>query len=427
VASYNDIFTIKLAAYPYRIYLGNIDSSKIIIHSLDFYDVFEQSAQNYGQVEESAKQYVFRTIEKRLKVFTEGQINPMNIFDLEKETLDTYTKTLFYASLGIPRSLGYILTYCYLSSINQGKAITINNINNAAKKYYTENILPDFYNDTRFKQSFYDDKDILDQIAQKNLVDELIDKAKKIKREVIDMYGKRDCKQIFAETIEKYKKSTLYWFPTSHFFIEKDIENILQTLELYFIVSKFNEGSSREPGKKVSYYGLNYGLCLENNIDYGRPEFRRTYDYWRQDEFNFTNFIPSVLSEIEIPICSKCGYKYVDDNEYKMSLKFGKCLDCGSVDSIVKVNKFEEKFKDKLQSWKETSLPDLYIDILRLLYNYNNQTLTAYEIGLELDKHHLAITKAMDKLKAYNYISYKKDIKRHYKIEENAISKFFAE
>lgn len=427
VASYNDVFTVKLAAYPYRIYLGNIDTSKIITHSLDFYDVYEQSSQNYVQVEESAKTYVSRTIEKRLNVFTNSQIEINDIFDLEKETIDTYLRSLFYASSGIPRCLGYILTYCYLSSINQGNKITISNINNAAKKYYLENILPDFFNDVRFKQSFYDDKDILDQLAQKNLTDELINKSKSIKREIIGLYGKNECKQIFTETIEKYRKSTIYWVPTSHFFIEKDIESILQTLELYFIVSKYNEGSSRVPGKKVSYFGLNYGLCLENNIDYGRPEFRRTYDYWRQDEFDFTNFVPIVLSRIEVPICSNCGYKYTDNEEYKMSERFGKCLPCGSEGSITKINKFEEKFKNKLQSWKQISLPDLQIDILRILYNYKDQTLTAYEIGLELDTHHLAITKSMDKLKTYGFISYTKDERRHYKIEEIAISKFFAE
>ncbi len=55
-----------------------------------------------------------------------------------------------------------------MGSINQGEPITIPNINNAAKKYYTDNILPDFFfNDVRFKQSFYDDKKILNQLAQK--------------------------------------------------------------------------------------------------------------------------------------------------------------------------------------------------------------------------------------------------------------------
>ena len=89
---------------------------------------------------------------------------------------------MFFASAGIPRCLGYILTYCFLGSINQGEPITIANINNAAKKYYTDNILPDFYNDVRFKQSFYDDKEILNQLAQKNLMDQLINIAKRFKR-----------------------------------------------------------------------------------------------------------------------------------------------------------------------------------------------------------------------------------------------------
>ena len=161
---------------------------------------------------------------------------------------------------------------------------------------------------------------------------------------------------------------------------------------------------------------MNMGLCLENSIDYGRPEFRRTYDYWRQDEFDFTNFIPNVLSNIEIPICKQCGYQYADDSEYKMYEKFNRCFKCGNIGTVNKVNKFADKFKDKIQSWKDTSLPDLYIDILRLLYNYKDQTLTAYEIGLEVDKHHIAITTAMNKLKTYNYVSF---IKKQNKILSN--------
>lgn len=276
ITSYNDMFIIKLAAYPYRIYLGNIDSSKIIPYSLDFYDVFEKTSNNYAKVEESAIDYVKRTIQKRVEVYTSNQISLNELFDTEKTELNEYLKILFFASAGIPRCLGYILTYCFLGSINQGEPITIANINNAAKKYYTDNILPDFYNDVRFKQSFYDDKEILNQLAQKNLMDQLINIAKRFKRTQIDKYTKKaNVKQIFIDTLKQYKAGNTYWLPSSHFFVDKDIENILQTLELYFIVNKFNEGSSRKPGKKVSYFGLNYGLCLENSIDYGKPEFRR--------------------------------------------------------------------------------------------------------------------------------------------------------
>jgi hypothetical protein len=429
ISSYNDVFTVKLAAYPYRIYLGNIDSSKIIIHSLDFYDVYEQSSQNYTQVEDYAIQYIRRTIEKRLEVFTNKQITMEEIFD-EKISINDYLKTLFYASSGIPRSLGYVLTYCFLSTINQEKPITLVSINNAAKKYYRENILPDFYNDTRFKQSFYDDKSILDQITQKNLMDKLIEKAKSAKREIIIQYTKnrKDCKQIFIDTIEQKRTTNIYWIPTSHFYVEKDIESILQTLELYFVITKFNEGSSRVPGEKVSYFGLNYGLCLENLIDYGKPEFRRSYDYWRQDEFDLTHYIPSVLSNLEIPMCKSCGYKYDNEDEYQMCVKFNRCLKCGKENAVVKVNKFKERFEGKIQSWKKDSLPDLCIDILRLLYNYQGQSLSAFDIGSELDKHHLAITKSMTKLCHNNYVSFTRDDRRrYYKIEEAAISKFFTQ
>jgi len=427
ITSYNDYFVIKLAAYPYRIYLGTIDSTKITPVSLDFYDVFEKTSNNYAQVEELGIDYVQRTIERRLKVYTNGQLSLEDIFDVNKEAIKTYIKTLFYASSAIPRCLGYILSYCYLGSINKGNGISMQDINNAAKKYFTDNQLADFFNDVRFKQSFYDDKNILDQVAQKNLMDELIKKSKSIKREIIASNKKGVAKKIFSETIKKYQKGISTWLPTSHFYLTKDMENILQTLELYFIVTKFNEGSSRTPGQKVSYFGLNYGMCLENSIDYGKPEFRRTYDYWRQEEFDFSDYIPSVLYSIEIPVCKVCNYEYIDEKEHSMALKFKRCLKCGSENSIKKVNKFQEKLKVQIDSWKEKSLPDLHIDILRLLFNNIDTPLSAYDIGSELDKHHLAITNAMRNLIKKKYVFFKLDTKRYYRIEEAAISQFFKE
>lgn len=427
ITSYNDTFVIKLAAYPYRIYMGTIDTTKIIPVSLDFYDVYEKTSSNYAQVEELAMDYVQRTIEKRLEVYTNNQLVLEEIFDTKKDTIKAYIKVLFYASSGIPRCLGYILTYCYLSSINKGNSISISDINNASKKYFTDNLLPDFFNDARFKQSFYDDKNILDQVAQKNLMDELIKKAKTIKREIIVLNKNGDAKKIFCETIEKYQKGITTWLPTSHFYISKDFENILQTLELYFIVTKFNEGSSRTPGQKISFFGLNYGLCLENGIDYGKPELRRAYDYWRSDEFDFSDYIPTVLHSIEIPICKICNYEYTDEDEYNMALKFKKCLQCGNKNSIEKVNKFQKKLKMQIDTWNEKSLPDLHIDILRLLFNNIKTPMSAYDIGSELDKHHLAITNAMKNLTKKKLVSFEYNAKRYYKIENIAILNFFNE
>ena len=426
ISSYNQIFKVKIAGYPSRTYLGNIDSSKLPTHCLDFYDVYEKSSSTYTQVEELAINYIERTLQKRIEVYTNSQIQISELFDLSKATLKDYLKTLFYSSAGIPRSLGYILTYCFLSSINQGRTITLSNIDNAAEKYYLDNILPDFFNDVRFKQSFYDDKNLLNQITQKNLLNKIVQKMQDIKRDVIDEYSsQRLKKQLFIETLQENKKTTGYWFPTSHFFIRKEMEPLLKTLELYFIVNKFHEGSSREPGKKISIYGLNYGLCYEKRIDYGKPASRRAYDYWRQDEFDLSSFIPSAISDVEVRCCSNCQKEY-SDIEYSIYEKYHICFQCGKKDTVVTINKFVEKLQDNIKVWKEKSLPNLYIDILRTLYNHLGEELSAFEIGQQVDKHHLAITRSMDKLVSMEYVTYHKTDKRYYSITDTAVQKFFA-
>ena len=425
ITSYDDTFVIKMAAYPHRIYKGAIDSTKIIHVSLDFYDVYEKTGSNYPKVEALGIDYIKRTIQKRICVYTNNQLKLDDIFDINKIPIETYMKTLFYASSGIPRCLGYILTYCYLSSINKGKRISIQDINTSSKKYFTENQLEDFCNDVRFKHSFYDDKNTLDKVTQKKLIDELICKMKQIRRDILTAAKKGESKEIFSETLKKHKNGITNWLPTSHFYITKNTESILQTLELYFIVTKFNEGSSHTQGQKNSYFGLNYGMCLENGIDYGKPEIRRSYDYWRQDEFDFSKFIPSILGSSQVPICTTCNYKYNDSKEYEMVLKFNKCLSCGADNTenvIIKVNDFKEQLNSQNSVRKEELLSNLQIDILRLLYNNTDTSLSAFDIGYKLEKHHIIITNAMKKLIEKNYVSVEFNGKRYYKIDTFLVS-----
>lgn len=428
ISSYNDYFKIKIAAYPGRIYTGNIDMTKLPTYPLDFYDAFESSSTTYNTIEELAIYYVERTLKKRLEVFTKNEVSIEEIFDLNGEwNLDDYMKTLFYCSSGIPRSLGFILNYCYLSSIHMGKPITKVNINAAAEKYFTNNILADFINDARFKQAFYDDKDLLDQIAQKNLMDKICEKLFNTKREIIDQFQKGTLKSIFVDTLTSYRKGTVYWLPSSHFYIKKESEKILKTLELYFIVTKFNEGSTnKEVGKKISYYGLNYGLCLTKKIDYGRPTFRRTYDYWRQEEFDLNEFIPSVLSDIEIVSCEACGRKY-DEIELSIYMKNKNCFQCTAHNTVKSVNKFQNKFRKKLEEWSEKKLPNAHIEILRTLYNNRDNELSAFEIGTQIDRHHLGVTQAMKRLTRDEFVDMKERDKRYYKITDSAVSRFFSE
>lgn len=428
ISSYNDFFKVKIAAYPGRIYTGNIDVTKLPTYPLDFYDAFESSASNYNEIEDQAVDYIQRTISRRLEIYTKGQIELEEIFEITSEnSIQDYLRLLFHCSAGIPRSLGFILNYCYLSSINEGKRITRGNIDGASERYFINNILADFINDARFKQSFYDDKDLLDQMAQKNLMDKITDKLFITKRELLDQHQKGKLKkQIFIDTIEQFKKSSNYWIPTSHFYINKEAERLLKTLELYFIVTKFNEGSSREPGKKASYFGLNYGLCLTKKIDYGRPSFRRTYDYWRQDEFDFNDFIPSVLSNIEVISCDNCGKVY-DDTEYNIYLNYKNCFKCMKGSTVSTKNKFQAKFRAKLEEWSEKKLPNTHIEILRTLYNNRDVKMSAVEIGTQIDRHYAAITMAAKPLSRDGYVDIVQKEKRYYSITDAAVGKFFSE
>lgn len=429
VSSYNETFIVKIAAYPGRIYLGDIDKTKLPSHSLDFYDAYDQSSTTYNNMESYAISYLRRALEKRLNYYTEGKVSIEDLFQLDdSNNLNSYLTTLFNCSVGILRSLGFVLSYCFLSSFNNGSKIRQGHIESAAQKYYEENILSDFINDARFKQSFYDDKTLLDQIAQKNLHDKIIQNQFQFKREIIEKHRNAHLKNsLFMNTLEKYRKGTIFYFPTSHFSIDISSEKLLRTLELYLIINKFHEPSKRDGGKKVAIYGLNYGLCLKNGIDYGRPAFRRTYDYWRQDEFNLTDYIHEIISSIEVIKCLQCEEIYSEE-EYEIYLKRKNCFACTKHNTVSKVNKFETKLKQKLQSWSERRIPDSHMDILRVLYNNRTLEMSAFEIAQQIDRHHIVVTNSIIRsLYPSKLVEYREENKRYYKISEEAISIYFSE
>lgn len=429
ISSYNELFVVKIAAYPGRIYKGNIDKTKLPSHSLDFYDAYDLSSQTYNSMEKDAKQYINRALTKRLNYYTDEQLEVQDLFAIdETNNIESYLELLFYASFANLRALGFILSYCYLSSINEGKRITKKHIDRAAQKYYEENVLSDFINDARFKQSFHDDKSLLDQIAQKGLHDKIIENQFNLKRDIVDKYKNGESiNKLFTQTLNENKTGkTIFYFPTSHFTVDKTTEKLLKTLELYFIVNKFNEVSVRwAPGKELATYGLNYGLCLKNNIDYGRPQFRRTYDYWRQEEFYINDLIHEILTSIEKIKCTECGEEYTED-EYKIYLKRTKCFECGTDNTVIKINKFEDKLQEKMEKWNQKKLPDSHMDILRVLYNSEGSKLPAYEIALQIDKYHIVVTNAMRyNLVPNGLVRCEERERRYYSITDKARSIYF--
>jgi hypothetical protein len=105
-----ELVKFKVAAYPGRVYLGQIDKSKIDEISLDTFSLYGQS--NVADMESKAIDFTRRLLETRLQFFGTS----LERFRESKSDRDLW-RLLFYVSMGNPRTLGYILFFAYESHL----------------------------------------------------------------------------------------------------------------------------------------------------------------------------------------------------------------------------------------------------------------------------------------------------------------------
>ncbi len=132
-----ELIKFKIAAYPHRIYYGEIDKTKIDEIHLDLYKLYGTS--DVAAMEDKAIDFTRRLVQGRLMHFTKGGIE--QFVDSED---DAFWRLLFYASLGNPRILGYLLYYLQESNLIFGTKIGPRSIRDAAARYYEDKIEPYF-------------------------------------------------------------------------------------------------------------------------------------------------------------------------------------------------------------------------------------------------------------------------------------------
>ena len=99
-----------------------------------------------------------------------GKDKPEKYFETEASD---FWRILFYACIGNPRILGYILFYSYETTIIYGKRIGIRTIQDAARRYYEEKIyhyfrLNKFIHETfEERSSIYSLKELLEEIVKR--------------------------------------------------------------------------------------------------------------------------------------------------------------------------------------------------------------------------------------------------------------------
>lgn len=358
---------LKISAYPGRVELGELDRQKIDIRYLDYYQLYVNDKRT--DMESAAVNYTQRIIENRLKIFTHNSID--YYFDTEKASVEEYCMCLFRMTLNVVRHLGLILDYAQDYSVSRNEKITISVLNEAAKRFYNER-LSLFFEEGKSAQMTYDER--IEIFHLRTLLTSVIQREKDIKTSI--RTNKYTARIFDSERTNPY---------TSHFYVSKKIEHILGTLELNFFVNKYNEMSNKN-GEKVSIYALNYGLCLNENIRWGKPNGSEARTYFIESPFNFNNLLMEFLKETNEIVCNTCGYVYSEDDLEFLNKHNMNCLECGAKRSVIVKKRISESFKEEIEEIeKRGNLLEREQYTFMKLAIIKGGRVTAREMALELD------------------------------------------
>jgi hypothetical protein len=373
---------LKIAAYPGRVYYGNIDPGKVDILNLDFYQLYKSS--DVQTMELRAVDYTKRLLENRFNVFS---LIPSDYFS-KSSTLDEYYTLLFQASFNVPRLIGHILHICYLDQISRGEQITLQSIRLASRKYYEQVLKAYFDRKNRFATEPFARK--LDRHNQKILLQQLTHEAKEVRSNI-------STGRVGGTYFEGLSNP-----PVSHFTIYPTLEPMLASLELNFLVTKYHEMRDKS-GSDVSVYCLNYGLCEDERLTWGYPKGRRDdRSYFVQRCFSYNGVIHQFLAATRTIRCDDCGATFPIEEKEKIEYFDWLCKECkkGRCREI----SLSDDYMKELQALNENmKLEEVELDILEVL-NTENREMRAGEVSALIDTSHQLVGARTTKLKEFNLV-----------------------
>lgn len=355
----DEFIKLKVAVYPGRLYLGDIDRTKIDEVYLDIHRAYGRG--DLRAMESQSVDFTKRLLQKRLNYYCKSDLD--DYFTTSKTEEDIWM-SLFYSCLGNPRILGYILYFSYETAIIHDKKITVLTIKGAAKRYFSEKIGAYFKMNKFLHESFEERSSIY---SLRELYEELVKRSKDLR----SYSGSKLMTEITGRP------------PTSHFHVLTEYEQVLSSLELNFFLTKYYEMKDRD-GREVSVYSLNYGLCQQESINFGRPEGKREYRlYYVERIFDYSHIIRVYLKMNQEIVCDSCNTKH--DAESLSAIKqFGMlCPSCRK--GTCKIINLSKKYEDLIVNVsKESLLPQTELGILKTLHD-ERENMFANQIASELD------------------------------------------
>ncbi|MGN7798139.1 hypothetical protein [Leifsonia sp. 22587] len=353
----DELVKFKIAAYPGRIYYGALDKSKIDEINLDLHSLYGQST--VADMELKGVEFVKRLVQKRLNHFG---------LDVRKyvdaKSAEAVWMALFQASLGNPRTLGYILFFAYESQLLYGREITVTGVRDASKRYYEDKLEP-YFAMGRFLHESFEEKSTI--FSLKELLERIVDRARALRL--------KDAASVFRKIEGQH--------PTSHFYTAQAFDALLSTLELNFFLTRYYVMSNRD-GKRVTVYALNYGLCEKYSIAFGRPtETREQRLYFVERVFDYTPLLQDFVASNQEIVCDSCSSVF-ESEDLEALKRFGMlCPNCRV--GVCRVTNISKKYESLIRSVNEEQLlPPTELGILQTL-NSEPKPLYASEIAGELD------------------------------------------
>jgi len=394
----DELVKFKIAAYPGRIYYGSLDKSKIDEVSLDLHSLYGQAT--VADMEVKGVDFTRRLVERRLAHFG---LDPTKYID--QRSAGAVWTALFQASLGNPRTLGYILFFTHESQLLYDRRITVTSVRDAAKRYYEDKIEPYFAMGAFLHESFEEKSTIF---SLKELLERIVARARELRS--------KDASSIFR-TVEGQH-------PTSHFNTSQTFDSLLSTLELNFFVTKYYVMSNRD-GQRVSVYSLNYGLCEKYSIAWGRPTGTREQRlYFVERVFDYNPIFQDFIASNQEIRCDNCAQVF-DSSDLDALKRFNMlCPTCRSGSCVV--TNISKKYEDVIRGVSaEQLLPATELAILQTL-STETQPLFAGDIAGELDVSYQLVGKRAKRLDEESLVE--RDMvrgRREFRLSESAKRIYF--
>ena len=392
----DDFVKFKIATYPSRFYYGRLDNQKIDEINLDFYSAL-YAYKNITKMEELSIDYVRRLLCNRFEVFLPGK-KISDYFDMKNEEL---FELLFDMSLNTPRTIGYILGYCFATHVTIGKKITKAALNMAAQKYF-EDVTEQYFEKNRFVVQSFDEMSSLENL--KFLMEKIIKKEEENDKQVNE--------------VEKRN------LPTSHFMVSNSLCSLLDSLELNGYITTYNKVNDKD-NNPSTLYAMNYGMCQKSNLKFGRPKDTELRKYYSERKFLFNDLIKDHFNESQEIRCPN-GHIFPFENYDAMKAYGMSCPKCSMQLHQYVECKLETTNKfilDIIRDYVDKSLKlndGLEYEILNFLGNNREGDFIASMIAGELDCTYQLIAKRAQKLidRELVYVSRNDGQRRYYKISQ---------